>query len=244
VGGVSKTVAIMQPTFLPWIGYFAMIDRVEEFVFLDSVQFARRSWQQRNKVKTPNGSQWITVSVSSKGLRDQKICDARIDSEKESLAKIEKTLVGNYSRAPFFNQYSENLFEIFRAKPERLADLNISLIRWAVDALGIKTPLKRSSEMELSGAKADLLALICEQLDADRYLSAPASKDYLDDSTALKDAGVALEYHEYKHPSSEQAFGAFAPYMCIADLLFNAGPKSLEIIRSGVVAASGKGDLR
>jgi len=236
---VSKTIAIMQPTFLPWIGYFAMIDRVDEFVFLDSVQYARRSWQQRNKVKTPDGPKWVTVSIISKGLRDQKISEARVDHETGSLEKIERTICANYARAPFFKPYSAEFIDILRSKPEKLADLNTTLIRWAMGVLGIRTPLASSEALAVEGAKADLLASICRERKADRYLSAPASREYLEESSALSDAGVALEYHEYEHPSYPQPFGEFAPYMCVADLIFNAGPEGLPILRSGVAEVRG-----
>jgi WbqC-like protein family len=226
-------IAIMQPTYLPWIGYFGMIDRADVFVYLDTVQFARRSWQQRNRIKTANGPQMLTVPVHKKGARDQKIADVLVDGDSHFAEKHLRAIEHALSKAPFFKDYSKELFAILQAGHPKLADLNIALITWLAEALQISCRFLRSSEIDAEGAKADLLANICERLDGDVYISAPGSHDYIDTSDAFDSHGITVTYHRYEHPSYPQLYGSFEPYMSAVDLLFNVGPRSLEHIRSG-----------
>lgn len=229
------TVAIMQPTYLPWVGYFGMIDRADVFVFLDTVQFARRSWQQRNRIKTANGPQMLTVPVHKKGARDQKIAEVQIDGESHFAEKHIRAIEHALSKAPFFKDHAPALSAILQGGHPKLADLNIELITWLATALGVSSRFLRSSEIEAGGAKADLLANICEALGGEVYISAPGSSDYIESSDAFDSHGIKVAYHHYEHPVYPQLYGAFEPYMSAIDLLFNLGPQSLERIRSGYI---------
>lgn len=229
------TVAIMQPTYLPWIGYFGMIDRADTFVFLDSVQFARRSWQQRNRIKAANGPQMLTVPVHKKGARDQKIAEVQIDGGSHFAELHIRAITHALSKAPFFKDYAEDLFDILQAGHPKLADLNIELIAWLAESLGVSSRFLRSSQIEASGAKAELLADICAALNGEVYLSAPGSSDYIESSDAFDSRGITVVYHHYEHPTYPQLYSNFEPYMSAIDLLFNVGPQSLERIRSGYV---------
>ena len=227
------SIAIMQPTYLPWIGYFGMFDRADIFVFLDTVQFARRSWQQRNRIKTANGPQMLTVPVHKKGARDQKIAEVQIDSESHFAEKHIRAIEHALSKAPYFKDYAADLFALLQTDNPNLAELNISLITWLSDALGISSRFLRSSAIEASGAKADLLANICEALGGEVYISAPGSREYIESSDAFSTHGIKVAYHHYEHPVYPQLYGDFEPYLSTIDLLFNVGPQSLERIRSG-----------
>lgn len=227
------SIAIMQPTYLPWIGYFGMIDRADVFVFLDTVQFARRSWQQRNRIKTANGPQMLTIPVHKKGARDQKIAEVQIDGESHFAEKHIRAIEHALGKAPYFKDYAEDLFERLKAPDPSLAELNIGLIRWLAEELGVASRFIRSSEIAAEGAKADLLANICEALGGEVYLSAPGSRDYIETSDAFETHGITVAYHRFEHPVYPQLWGDFEPYMSAIDLLFNAGPQSLEHIRSG-----------
>jgi len=229
------TIAIMQPTYLPWIGYFGMIDRADRFVFLDSVQFARRSWQQRNRIKTANGVQMLTVPVLKKGARDQTIAEVQIDTAARFAEKHRRAIEHALGKAPYFKDYSGALFAILEGGHEKLGELNIALIRWLCDAFGIEADFARSSEIAVEGSKADLLAALCRALDGDVYLSAPGSADYIEESDAFERAGIKVAYHRFEHPGYAQPHGPFEPYMSAIDLLFNLGPESLACIRSGYV---------
>lgn len=226
-------VAIMQPTYLPWIGYFGLMRSVDLFILLDSVQFARRSWQQRNQIKTANGPLWLTVPVLSKGKRDQLISEVEIDRSRDFPQNHQKALELNYGKSSYFDTFAPQLFSLLGTDNEYLADLTKGAIAWIRDALGITTQIRRSSEFEAVGAKAELLASLCDQVGATEYISPPGSKDYLDESDAFTNRGMPLRYFNFTHLVYPQRFGDFLPYMSVVDLLFNCGPESLSLIEKG-----------
>lgn len=223
----------MQPTYLPWIGYFDLIDQADIFVFLDSVQFNRRSWQQRNRVKGHDQVLWLTVPVLSKGRRDQRILAVEIDQSAGFPEKHLRTISYLYEKAPFFDNHFGQLSAILRKAHHRLADLNIEVIRWLCSELGITTDLMTSSSLAVDGTKVDLLVSICQTLGAQRYISAEGSRGYIEENNLFEAKGIELVYHAYSHPEHTQLHGPFVPYMSVLDLLFNEGPRSLSIIRTG-----------
>jgi hypothetical protein len=171
-------IAIAQPTYLPWLGYFDLLDQVDKFVLLDTVQFEKQSWQQRNRIKTPPGLLWLTVPVVFRGRLGQRIADVEIreaDFWRDHLRAVEL----NYRRAPFFDSYYPPLSELLRSASAglRLAELTIALLRWLSQALGIKTPIVRSSELAVTGKRTQLLAEICSVLEATTYVSPLGSAD-------------------------------------------------------------------
>jgi hypothetical protein len=231
--GRKKTVAIMQPTYLPWLGYFGLMQSVDLFILLDSVQFSRRSWQQRNQIKTASGPIWLTVPVLSKGNRDKLITEIEIDHSRDFLQSHQKALELNYKKAPHFSTYMPQLLSVLSADNSNLSDLTIDLIICLRDVLGIQTPILRSSEFEADGTNAELLASICEEVGATQYISPPGSKDYLEKSDAFTKRGIPLHYFNFSHPEYPQQFGDFVHYMSVIDLLFNCGPASLQFIEKG-----------
>jgi WbqC-like protein family len=227
-------IAIAQPTYLPWLGYFDLLDQADQFVLLDSVQFEKRSWQQRNRIKTPTGLQWLTVPVISRGKREQRIVDAKIGEEfwLDHLRSIEM----NYRRAPFFNRYYGAVGDVLRsaASGSSLATLTISLLRWFASVMDIRTPTLRSSELPTHGRRTDLLAEICGSLGATNYLSPLGSAEYLvKELPVMKERGIEVAFQHYEHPVYRQLFPPFQHYACALDLLFNEGENALAIIRSG-----------
>jgi len=227
------SVAIMQPTYLPWIGYFGMIDQVDIFIIFDSVQFSKRSWQQRNQIKTASGPMWLTVPVASKGKHGQLINEVEIDIIRNYHTAHIASLKNNYSKAPYFSEYSPELFFLLEKRHVSISELTTELIVWFCKMLCIKTTIKYSSQMVNTGTKANLLAMLCEQVDATEYVSALGSREYLEDSDAFDKRSIPIKYNEYNHPEYPQLFGKFVPYMSIIDLLFNLGPESLSVIRQG-----------
>ena len=224
----------MQPTYLPWLGYLALMDRVDIFVFLDSVAFDRRSWQQRNRIKNANGIQTLTVPVFKKGLRGQTIAEVRINPEFGFPEKHIRSIEAAYGKAPFFDHYAPGLFAHMAHRREFLSDLTIDLIEWIADQFGITTRRMRSSSMKASGKKADLLVEICRELHANSYISPPGSRVYLDESSVFQNQGIDVSYSEYVHPDYPQRHGDFVPKLSAVDLLFNVGPNSLEVLRQGI----------
>jgi hypothetical protein len=225
------TATIMQPTYLSWIGYFDLIDQSDTFVFLDSVQFDRRSWQQRNRVKSRDRVLWLTVPVHSKGRRDQRICDVEIDRSAKFEQKQLSTIRQCYAQAEYFDTYFNDLSTILEGGHEKLVDLNVNLIEWFCQKLGLDATFVRSSNLEAGGDKADLLVNICQEVGADRYLSPPGSQAYLDAQNPFPAKGIDLVYQDYPHPVYRQLFGEFVPYLSVLDLLMNEGSGSLNLLR-------------
>jgi len=228
-----KTVAIMQPTYLPWLGYFSLMDQADTFVFLDSVQFNKRSWQQRNRVKSAQGIGFLTVPVLTKGRRHQKICEVKIDQTQHFPEKHLEAIETDYCKAPFFSDHWKELFEIFMQDHQYLADLNITLVKWLKARLGIDVEFARSSLMNTRGKKVALLIDICKQLGAERYLSPFGSREYIEKNNLFRENGIELCYQDYAHPQYKQLHGSFTPYLSALDLLFNEGETSLGILRTG-----------
>jgi hypothetical protein len=232
----------MQPTFLPWAGYFGLIDSVDLFVFLDSVQFARRSWQQRNRIRASQGELMLTVSTRSKGLRDQRIDEVLIDASAHSTQKHLKSIRQSYAASPHRDSVIDAIGTWLESPPDSLCELNIGLITALAGRMGITTPTLRASQLEGSGAKADLLVAICRDVHATEYVSPPGSRDYLDDSTAFADAGIAVRYFEFRSPTYRQLGQGFLPQLSMIDMLFNVGfEEALSLIRDARVAHPGSG---
>jgi hypothetical protein len=230
----ARSVAIMQPTFLPWAGYFALMERVDRFVFLDDVQFDKRSWQQRNRIKTANGPVWLTVPVLTKGRRDQTILDARVQPDARFADTARKTLEHAYGKAAFFDPVMSRIAPEFDRAEEGLCALNLALIEALCGLMGLSVETVRSSSTPVSSTKAERLADLCRIHGATDYVSPPGSKDYLEDDDALDRVGVALKYFAYEHPVWPQLYGEFEPYMSALDLVMNALPDARAILRSGI----------
>lgn len=222
---------IMQPTYLPWLGYFDLMDQCDVFVVLDSVQFSKQSWHQKNRIKSSNGELLLTVPV----VREFPVLikDAKINNQQPWRDKHLKSIQQNYAKAEYFKKYFDPLSEIYSEQPEKLVDLTIPMILRVKDILGIKCKIARSSEMDISGSKVKLVVDICRQLGADEYLSPAGSKDYIDENNIFEKEKIKLAYHDYIHPEYRQLWGEFIPYLSAIDLIFNEGDNSLEIIRSG-----------
>jgi len=228
-------IAIAQPTYLPWLGYFDLLDQVDKFVLLDSVQFEKQSWQQRNRIKTPTGLQWLTVPVVFRGKLGQRIGDVEI-REPEFWRDHLRAIELNYRRAPFFNRYFAGLSELIRSLSAQLslAQLTTGLLGWLTAAVGVRTPMLRSSDLTVEGKRTALLAEICVSMGAQDYVSPLGSADYLlRELSLLAGRGIEVTFQNYEHPVYKQLFPPFQPYASVLDLIFNEGDRSLEIIRSG-----------
>jgi hypothetical protein len=227
-------VAIAQPTYLPWMGYFDLMDQVDAFVLLDSVQFEKQSWQQRNRIKTPIGLQWLTVPVAFHNRFGRQIRNIEI-RESEFARKHLRAIELNYRRSPFFDPYFPEVTKILLScSSGRLVDLNAHLIRWFCGLLDIQTPILYSSAMNQDGRRSELLVNLCNALGAGSYVSPLGSATYLlDDLESFRRMGIEVTFQYYEHPIYRQLFPPFCPYASVLDLLLNEGPKSAEIMRQG-----------
>ncbi len=223
-------VAIHQPNYLPWLGYFYKIAHCDTFVFLDNVQYSKGGFANRNRIKTPQGESWLTVDVLTKNRQGQLIKDVEINNNAAWGSNHRKSLVQNYSCAPYFGKYSPYFSAVFRAKWEKLADMSIALAAITCRILGInKVKFVLASELGTTGESTQLLLNICQAVGADTYLSGPSGREYMDESLFTAN-GIGLTYTDFKHPVYAQLYGDFIPDMSIVDLLFNEGEKSLEIL--------------
>ena len=224
-------VAIMQPTYIPWIGYFALMESVDIFIILDTVQFSKRSWQQRNQIKTESGPKWLTVPVFSKGKRDQLISNVEIDYSGKFPENHINMITQNYIKSEFFNNYSEDFFNIFRKKHQHLSSLSIDFILLIKDLLNIETTIKYSSDFLTSGTKDELLAELCHHNGASEYISPPGSRVYLDDSDSFIRRNIKVKYFDYKQIKYNQLYGGFVEKMSVIDLLLNSGSESKKTLK-------------
>jgi hypothetical protein len=221
----------MQPTYLPWLGYFELIISSEVFIFFDDVQFEKKSWQQRNRIKTPNGELMLVVPVKTSGARFQKINETLIDNSDNWKRKHLKSIEVNYRKAPYFDKYFPKLEKIYAKDFEKLIDLNSEIIKFVLDELRVKTKLVYSSEIKARSGRDEKIIDICKGVGADELYDAAGAEEILDKT---KYDEIKLVFQDYKHPVYNQLHGDFVPYMSVIDLLFNEGEKSLEIIKSGV----------
>jgi hypothetical protein len=222
-------VAIHQPNLLPWLGYFYKLARADRFVFLDGVPFAKGSYTNRVQVKAATGPQWLTVPVLTKGKLGQPIVEVACNENAGWRKKMMATLETNYRRCPHYQPYADGIRQVLSAAEDRLAEINIRLIRYVAEQLDIATATTRSSQMPCPGKATDLLIALCKELGAETYLSGSGGANYQDE-IAFRAAGIELIYANYQHPTYPQAFGPFAPGLSIVDLLFNCGPDSAAIV--------------
>jgi len=228
---VTKKVAIVQSNYIPWKGYFDLISLVDEFILYDDVQYTKRDWRNRNRIKTANGSMWLTIPVEVKGRYYQKIKETVI-SDPEWNHRHWKFIAYNYSRTKYFQEY-RNIFEdLYLGCNEKfLSRINYRFLTAICEILGIETKLSCSMDYRLIEGKTERLVDLCKQADATEYLSGPAAKAYIDEELFRKE-GIELRYIDYSgYPEYNQLFPPFEHHVSIIDLIFNEGPDALKYIK-------------
>lgn len=240
----GKTCVISQPTFLPWLGWFDLVDQSDVMIILDDVAFSKQSWQQRNRIRTRNGLEFLSVPVKSSGRLGQQIMDCEL-ADQPFVRKMITTLRANYAKAPFFANVIDELATTMEISADtgRLVELNCALIFWMASKLGVATPMIRASTLGTGGERGEHVAAICERVGADRYLSPAGAEDYLiEDKGAFDRRGISVWIHVYEHPQYAQRFAPFMPYASALDLIFNVGPEAGEVMRSGCRPARAAGE--
>jgi hypothetical protein len=227
---VRKKIAIHQPQYLPWPGYFDKMDRADMFVLLDDVQYKKNEWQNRNRIRTASGWQWLTVPVTySFGDRIRQVS---VNTAEKWREKHGKSLYYNYSKAEYFRKYYPIFEEAFSREWEKLAELNVFFIRELAAVIGIDTQVVFSSGIETRASATGRLVEICSAFGADVYLSGQGGADYLDEEL-FAEAGIELEYQSYSPAEYDQVYKPFIPGLSVADMLFCTGPGCLKTIRRG-----------
>lgn len=222
-------VAIHQPQYMPWIGYFDKMDRADVFCYLDSVQYKKNEWQNRNRIRTAQGWQWLTVSVNYRF--PEKINQVQINNREQWGKKHLQAIRTNYARADYFMKYFGFFGEILKQDWACIADLNIEMserLRGLIGLGDLKTI--KASEMVLSEDPTGRLVEICRNLGADTYLAGADGGKYMD-MIQFEQAGIQVVFQEFKHPVYPQVYPGFESHMSVIDLLFNCGPRALGVIR-------------
>lgn len=223
------TVAILQPGYLPWLGFFDQMRRASMFVLYDDVQYDKHGWRNRNRIKSPNGPHWLTVPVLHSGQHSPRIKDVRIDNRTPWRRKHLETLRQQYARAPYAAAFLPAFADVLGREWERLIDLNGAMMGLVADWLEISTPVVMASTLGIGGEQSGRLLEICRHFGARRYLSGDAARDYLD-VAMFAEAGIEVEWQNYQHPIYSQLYGSFASHLSAVDLILNCGPDSAAIL--------------
>lgn len=232
---------VLQPGYLPWLGFFDQYDWADRFVIYDDVQFDKHGWRNRNRILTANGVQWLTVPVRTRGQGKPTNREVRIDNQEKWRRKHRMSLQQAYARAPFFDEVYPALDRVLSRSWEWLLDLNMEMLRVLTELLGMEWKVQLSSELGTTppgdalvggkspGRKTARLLAICRLLGATDYLTGDAARGYLEEE-AFREIGVRVHWHGYRHPVYRQCFEGFTPNLSVVDLLFNHGPQSRSIL--------------
>jgi len=231
--------AIMQPTYLPWMGYFDLIDQADIFILLDDVQITRRSWQVRNRIVGANGNEvMLSIPIQKSAHRDHHLLsETKVDDSQPWRRKHLGNLEAAYAKAPYGEQAISIWRLLLKSDETNLANLHETAIRAVSAALGLDTQIIKSSQLDTPGSKDQRLCALCQKAGADHYLSALSSSVYIEAETpmgAFANSGVELSYQNYHHPVYRQTCETFIPYMGIIDALANLGAEdTLQTLRQG-----------
>jgi WbqC-like protein family len=226
-------VSINQPAYLAWLGYFHRIAVSDIHIVLDHVQFEKNSFTNRNKIRTKDGSCWLTVPLKTGGrFGDLAITQIEIANERRWAEKHWSSIRLNYSKAKYFRQHADFFEASFSRSWLCLNSLLREITAYLLDAFGIRTRILFSSELEPSARKSELVLQLCSKVGATSYLSGSLGRNYLDEG-AFQRAGIAVAYQDFRHPIYTQVYAGFEPFMSAVDLLFNCGPDSLDILMRG-----------
>lgn len=214
--------AIMQPTYLPWLGYFDLIRNVDIFVVYDHVQFEKQSWQQRNRIRNKQGEIMLTVSVLHENGLERRVRDVKIDHIRNVLRKHLMSIQLSYAKALNFKVIFPELEKIYTQKPVTLVELNMQLIQLGMKFLHVQKELVYSGEMAVQGQKVEALIDVCQKLGCDQYLSPVGSKRYIDENNLFPENGIVLDYQQFVPPVYHQHKGTdFISHLSFIDYLFN-----------------------
>ena len=231
--------AIMHPTYIPWLGYFDLIDQVDKFVFLDNVKVVKSSWHVRNKIKTHQGEIFLTIPLEKKEGNNERIfCETLVNVREHWQKKHLRSIELAYIKALFFKEVFPFIQDLVKSDETILSEFNIRIIEKVSTRIGISRELIKASQLKnISGQKDALLVSICNEIGCNYYLSVKGSAGYIERNSPggeLVKNGISLFYKNYEHPSYNQLHGNFIPYLSVIDLLFNYGfDSSLEVIKKG-----------
>ncbi len=219
----TRVVTIHQPNFLPWMGFFHKMALADVFILLDNVPFTKNGFQNRVKIKSAQGEQWLTVPVLTKGRSGQLTCDVQINN-KSRWQRIHLTaLRTNYQRAPYYEAVLAWLEPWYEKSWTFLVDFNRPLIEEVMHQLRLQAELVNASSLSVEGSGSELLLRLVKKVGGNVYLSGPSGRRYLD-IESFEQAGITVRFQEFHHPVYPQLYGEFIPGLSVLDLLMNVGP--------------------
>lgn len=224
-----------QPVYLPWLGLFHKIALADVFVSFDQVQYQPKDWNNRNRIKTPQGPIWLSVPVLRKGYLDKTISDLEINNTEPWGRKHWRSMKIAYAKSPHFLRYADFFEDTYERRWTSLVELNTYMLKWFLEILGIPVPVRSAGEWRFQGHKNDLVLDMCSQLGATHYIFGALGRDYAD-LAAFRQAGVGVSFQDYVHPVYPQLHGDFISHLSIVDLLFNCGDASRDILLSGNIS--------
>jgi hypothetical protein len=229
---MGKKIAIVQSNYIPWKGYFDLINSVDEFILFDDVQYTRRDWRNRNRIKTPHGLMWLTIPIEVNGKYFQKIRETAV-SDPSWNRKHWQSILHNYSKAKYFHTFEEQFHDLYLASNEKsLSQINYRFLTAICQMLGITTKISWSMDYHLIEGKTERLIDLCKQAGATKYISSPTAKSYIDEEL-FKNEDLELRYIDYTgYPEYDQLFPPFEHTVSIIDLIFNEGPHATKFMKS------------
>lgn len=228
----SRTLVVLQPGYIPWLGFFDQMRRADVFVYYDDVQYDKHGWRNRNRIKTPDGPGWLTVPVRHHGLEQPTILETEIDARTPWARKHIGSLRQYYSKAAHFKRYLPEIDELLNRPWTRIVDLDMAVVAMMAGWMKISPTTYRSSELGITGEQSGRLLKLCQHFGATRYLSGSAARDYLDVGL-FERHDIEVAWQDYQHPVYQQQYGEFVPYLSALDLLLNCGDDSRSILESG-----------
>ncbi|MCP4574113.1 MAG: WbqC family protein [bacterium] len=233
---MSKKLAILQSNYIPWKGYFDLMNSVDEFILYDDVQYTKNDWRNRNRIQTPDGPKWLTIPVSAKGRLSQALKIREVEVSASGAGWNRKhwgTIKQNYAKAKHFRRYSELFEDLYLGSEEtNLSRINHRFLTAVCGILGIDTKLTWSMDYELVDGQTERLVDLCRRTGATEYLSGPAARAYMDEDLFAQ-AGVTLRYMDYAgYPEYDQRCTPFEHAVSVIDLIFNEGPDARRFMKS------------
>lgn len=225
----ARTLVVLQPGYLPWLGFFDQMRASDVFVYYDDVQFDKHGWRNRNRVKSPAGPHWLTVPVRHHGRGQPSILDVEIEPRTPWARKHVGTLRQFYAKAPYLKKYLPALEELLMRPWTHIVDLDLAVVDMMARWLSLTPNLHRSSALGIEGEQSERLLRVCQHFGATRYLSGSAARNYLD-CALFQRHGIQVEWQDYQHPVYPQQYGAFVPFLSAVDLVFNCGDSSRSIL--------------
>ncbi len=227
------SIAIHQPEHHPWLGFFKKMSQVDIFVFFDDVQYRSKGFQNRNYIKSNTGKTLLSVPVLSKF--DSKINEVKIEKTQNWYKKHKKSIITNYSKTDFFDEYKNKIEEIYETEYEYLLELNSNIIKFFSNVLKIESKIVFSSSLNLEGSSPERILEICKKFNADKYISGINWGLENLDLKEFSNNGIEIEFQKFLHPTYKQHYPPFIPNLSTLDLILNEGKNSRKILEESKV---------